>query len=787
MKYAKEIEIIGKGDRQLLEISKKGLLSLDIDEMRAIERYFKTIGRNPSDCELETIAQTWSEHCYHKTFKANIKYQEKEGKKKKEKNVVLLKEIMKVTEKLNSPLCISVFKDNAGIIKLDEKYGVAFKVETHNHPSALEPYGGAGTGIGGVIRDILGAGLGAKPILNTDIFCFGNMDTPFEKLSEGVLHPKRIFKGVVSGVRDYGNRMGIPTGNGAIIFDERYTNNCLVYCGTVGLIPIDKVEKRNVENDYIVVVGGKTGRDGIHGATFSSTSLDKDIPTSVVQIGNPIIEKKVLDCLLVARDKDMYNSITDCGAGGLSSAIGEMGEKVGAVVYLDKVPLKYEGLNGWEIWISESQERMVLSVPENKLKELIELFSSEDVDVSVIGKFEKTGKLIIHFRDEIICDIDMKFLHKGLQKKSLESKFEIKKIKEKCKKKIDLKEGILKVISSPVISSKEEVIRQYDHEVQSRTILKPLIGQNGPSDAVVLKVHYDKNYGIAVGCGINPFYGDIDPYYMAGCCIEETIRNLVCVGTNPEKIFILDNFCWGDIGDKKQLGSLVRCVNGCKDFALKYKVPFISGKDSLNNYFIDEKRRKISIPGTLLISGLGIIENIDNVISSDLKKEENLIYICGETKREMGGSQFFRTYNFNGGRVPVPEPAKTTKLIKKIYKAINKNLIRACHDCSDGGFSTCISEMAIGGRKGAEIYLSKIPSKDRKIDTYLFSETQGRFVVEIEEKDKKLFEETMKGSEFSCIGRVNKSNYLKFYSGEKELFSLDIELLSNKWRSGVKW
>ena len=787
MKYAKEIEIIGKGDRQLLEISKKGLLSLDIDEMRAIERYFKTIGRNPTDCELETIAQTWSEHCYHKTFKAEIKYQEKEGKKTKKKNVVLLKEIMEVTEKLNSPLCISVFKDNAGIIKLDEKYSIAFKVETHNHPSALEPYGGAGTGIGGVIRDILGAGLGAKPILNTDIFCFGNLDIPFEKLPEGVLHPKRIFKGVVSGVRDYGNRMGIPTGNGAIIFDERYTNNCLVYCGTVGLIPTDKVNKRDVENNYIVVVGGKTGRDGIHGATFSSTSLEKDIPTSVVQIGNPIIEKKVLDCLLVARDKNMYNSITDCGAGGLSSAIGEMGEKTGAIVYLDKVPLKYEGLNGWEIWISESQERMVLSVPEKNLNELISLFSSEDVDVSVIGKFVKTGKLTIHFRDEIICDIDMKFLHKGLQKKSLESKFEIKKIKEKCKKKIDFKESILKVISSPVISSKEEVIRQYDHEVQSRTILKPLIGQNGPSDSVVLKVLYDKNYGIAVGCGINPFYGDIDPYYMAGCCIEETIRNLVCVGANPEKIAILDNFCWGNIKDRKQLGSLVRCVNGCKDFALKYKVPFISGKDSLNNYFVDETGEKISIPGTLLISGIGIIEDIDNVVSSDLKKEGNLIYICGETKREMGGSQFFRAYNFNGGKVPVPDPAKTTKLIEKIYIAINKNLIRACHDCSDGGFSTCISEMAIGGRKGAEIFLSKIPSKDRKIDTYLFSETQGRFVVEIEEKDKKLFEETMKGSEFSCIGRVNKSNYLKFYSGEKELFSLDIELLSNKWRSGVKW
>ena len=785
--YAKEIDLIGKSDKELMEISRKGLLSLDIDEMRQIEKYFRKIGRNPTDCELETIAQTWSEHCYHKTFKAKIDYFEKINGKEKKKKIVLLKEIMEVTEKLKSSLCVSVFKDNAGIIKLDKKYGIAFKVETHNHPSALEPYGGAGTGIGGVIRDILGAGLGAKPILNTDVFCFGDIDTPFEKLPDGVLHPRRIFKGVVSGVRDYGNRMGIPTGNGAIIFDERYTSNCLVYCGTAGLIPLEKVKKNVCENDYIVVIGGRTGRDGIHGATFSSTSLEKDIPTSVVQIGNPIVEKKFMDVLLVARDKFLYNSITDCGAGGLSSAIGEMGKNIGAEVYLDKVPLKYEGLTGWEIWVSESQERMVLSVPEKKLKKLLELFSSENVEAAVIGKFVKTGKLKIHYKNEIICNIDMEFLHKGIPEKFLSGKFEFKKKGEIRNKKFDLKEGILKVLSSPVVSSKEDVIRQYDHEVQAHTILKPLVGKNGPSDGVVLKVLYNKNYGIAVGCGINPFYGDIDPYYMAGCCIEEAIRNVVCCGANPEKIAILDNFCWGDVKDEKQLGCLVRCVEGCKDFALKYRVPFISGKDSLNNFFVDKNGKEVSIPGTLLISSVGIVENIKDVVSSNFKKAGNLIYICGLTKREMGGSQFFKVVSFKGGEVPVPEPEKSMDLMKKIYKAIKMKIVKSCHDCSDGGFAVCISEMMIGGKTGAEIEIDKIPSKDNSIETLLFSESQGRFVVEVEEKDKEKFEKIMIGYDISNIGKVIDKKLFKVFSGRKKLFEIPVEVLDKKWRSGVKW
>jgi len=786
----KEIKILNADDNQLMEISKKSLLSLTLHEMKKIQSYYKKIGRNPTDCEIETIAQTWSEHCFHKTFKSEIEYIEKYGQKKLKQKIVLIKEIIEVTKKLNKKWCISVFKDNAGIIDFTQNYGVAFKVETHNHPSALEPYGGAGTGIGGVIRDILGVGLGAKPILNTDVFCFGPIDFPYENLPIGVLHPKRIFKGVISGVRDYGNRMGIPTGNGAIIFDEGYICNCLVFCGTVGLIPKDKVYKKVKNGDLIVLVGGRTGRDGIHGATFSSTSLDKDVPTSVVQIGNPIIEKKMMDVLLTIRDKNLYNAITDCGAGGLSSAVGEMGKHLGAEVHLEKVPLKYKNLSPWEIWLSESQERMVLAVPKNKIKQLLKLFKEEDVEATVIGKFKKTGFLTLYYRNKIVGNLQMKFLYNGVPKLKLKAEYHPNIFSQQPHqlKNVSLKEIILKLLGNPNISSKEVVIRQYDHEVQGHTVLKPIVGMNnkGPSDAVVLKPIYDRNNGVIVSCGINPFYGEIDPYFMAGCCIEEAIRNIVCVGGNPTKIAVLDNFCWGNIKDKIQLGKLVRCVKGCKEFALKYKVPFISGKDSLNNFFIKEKGDIVSIPGTLLISGIGIIDDIRKVVSSDFKKEGNLIYLCGKTYCEFGGSQYYKTLNIKGGNVPVPRPEKTLKLMKKIYKGVKMEFISSIHDCSDGGFICAISEMVIGSIYGAEIYIEKILSENCDVETLLFSESQGRFIIEVKKEFQKEFENLI-SEEISLIGKVISLPFLKLYNKGKILLEINKKELEDAWKGKINW
>jgi len=783
------IEILGSDDGALAEISRRQLLSLDRDEMRALQSYFRAVGRNPTDCELETIAQTWSEHCVHKTFKADIRYTESVGGVERHETVSLLKEIAGVTRQLRKRWCLSVFEDNAGVIDFAGGFGVAFKVETHNHPSALEPYGGAGTGIGGVIRDILGVGMGARPILNTDVFCFGLPDTPPDDVPDGVLHPRRVFKGVVSGVRDYGNRMGIPTGNGAILFDQGYLHNCLVFCGTLGIIPCEKVFKEVKQGDRIVVIGGRTGRDGIHGATFSSASLEKDIPTSVVQIGNPIMEKKVLDVLLAARDKGLFNAVTDCGAGGLSSAVGEMGKDLGADVVLDKVPLKYADLEPWEIWISEAQERMVLAVPPAKVARLLALCRGEDVEVTVIGTFGKTGRLVLRYEGKKVCDIGMLFLHDGVPHRRLAARFTRHESPAVSPAPAEWKDAVLQVLKDPNIASKEAVIRQYDHEVQSQTILKPLVGVEGkgPADAVVLKPLYDRWEGVAVACGINPFYGRLDPHAMAGCCIEEAVRNIVCAGGDPEYIALLDNFCWGDVRQEDELGRLVRCVKGCREYALAYKAPFISGKDSLNNFFTDRSGGKVSIPGTLLISAVGKVKDIRKTVSSDLKEVGNHLYCCGTTYRELGGSQYYRMFHVQGGVVPRPRPDRTFPLMKKIHRAIRNGWIGACHDCSDGGFATAIAEMVIGGAWGADIFLSRMVAEADDAETLLFSESQGRFIVEVKQAAREKFERLMEGEACGAVGVVVPEPVLKIRGREGIVCEIPQKELDETWRTAITW
>ena len=578
------VDLLGATDAKLMAISKKGQLFLNLNEMRRIQDHFRKIKRNPSDCELETIAQTWSEHCYHKTFRGNIDYREKRARPKLGNRFIrnLLKStIMKATRELNKNWCVCVFKDNSGVIKFDRRNNICFKVETHNHPSALEPFGGANTGIGGVIRDSLGTGLGAKPILNSDVFCFAPPDLAFDKVPPGSLHPKRVAKGVVSGVRDYGNKMGIPTVNGAILFHEHFAGNPLVYCGTVGILPKNKSFKKTNKGDLIVVVGGATGRDGIHGATFSSGELtheSENISSAAVQIGNPIEEKKVLDTVLKGRDRNLYSAITDCGAGGLSSAIGEMGRELGAKVFLDRVPLKYSGLSYMEIWISESQERMVLSVPPDNIDELITLFSSENVRAAVIGEFTGTKRLELYYGGNLVCDLDMHFLHEGIPQIAKKGVYIQSRHREpKITAQRNLTAALLKLLGHYDICSKEWVVRQYDHEVQGGSVIKPLSGvkNDGPSDASVTKPLYDSDRGVIIANGINFRFGFIDPYWMAASCIDEALRQIVCVGGSLKRTAILDNFCWGNPDKEDRLGGLVRAAYGCYDTAKAYGVPFI--------------------------------------------------------------------------------------------------------------------------------------------------------------------------------------------------------------------
>lgn len=797
------VNITDTDDQTLMKISKDGQLFLNLEEMRTIKNYFKTLKRNPTDCELESLAQTWSEHCKHKTLRGMIEYEEyisENRTRKKTINNLLKNTVMRVTKELNKPWCISVFKDNSGIIEFDKDYNVCFKVETHNHPSALEPYGGAGTGIGGVIRDPLGTGRGAKPILNTDVFCFGPPDTPFEKLPPGVLHPKRIMKGVVGGVRDYGNRMGIPTANGAVLFDERYIGNPLVYCGNVGLIPGECSSKRVDPEDVIVLVGGRTGRDGIHGATFSSgelTTESETISSSAVQIGNPITEKKLTDTILKARDKNLYKAITDCGGGGLSSAVGEMGQDTGALVYLDRVPLKYSGLSYTEIWISEAQERMILAASPKKIDALLKVFSEEDVEATVIGKFTNTKMLKLLYKGKVVCQLDMNFLHNGLpqiKRKAVWKKAEYPEpspctqgLGESKKKKVhSFTKSLLAILTSWNVCSKEWIIRQYDHEVQGGSVLKPLQGitNDGPGDACVIRPRLESDKGIIVSNGINFLYGMIDPYWMAGSAIDEALRQIISSGGNLKRVAILDNFCWGNTNKPHQLGGLVRAAQACYDIAKGYGVPFISGKDSLNNEY-SVNGQSLSIPPTLLISAIAVIDNVNKVISMDAKQARNYIYVVGQTFNEMGGSHYWKMQGYLGNSVPRVNPANGKKLMERLALAISKGMVVSCHDCSEGGLGVALAEMAFGGGLGMDLCLKNIPHPEAVTcdDILLFSESNTRFVIEVPRKKRISFEGFMKGVPFGILGITRSSRTFKIRGLEnKTLVKTTIGELKQAWQ-----
>ncbi|MFA5361723.1 MAG: phosphoribosylformylglycinamidine synthase subunit PurL [Candidatus Omnitrophota bacterium] len=805
------VDLLGVSDRRLKEISVQGQLFLNLDEMRQIRDYFKGLKRNPTGCELETIAQTWSEHCWHKTFRGRIRYTElPAGKsdagstpKTKLINNLLKSTIMKATGELKKSWCVSVFKDNSGVIKFDDTYNVCFKVETHNHPSALEPFGGANTGIGGVIRDPLGTGMGAKPFLNTDVFCFGPPDYPFEQLPPGCLHPKRVMKGVVSGVRDYGNKMGIPTVNGAVLFHERFVGNPLVYCGTAGIMPANQSFKHPRKGDLVVVAGGRTGRDGIHGATFSSGELTHEsekVSSGAVQIGNPIQEKKIVDAVLQARDRGLYNAITDCGAGGLSSAVGEMGQELGARVDLEKVPLKYSGLSYEEIWISESQERMVMAVPPEKLAALQEIFAQENAEAVAIGEYPGTGRLELYYKGTQVCDLDMEFLHEGLPRTEKKAVFAFPRHREpefSCPQ--NLTTYLLKLLSHYNVCSKEWIIRQYDHEVQGGSIIKPLTGiaNDGPSDAAVVKPLLHSSRGIIVSNGINFRYGFIDPYWMSASCIDEALRQVIAVGGSLERTAILDNFCWGNPDKPDRLGGLVRAALGCYDAAKGFSVPFISGKDSMYNEFT-VNNRSLSIPGTLLISAVSVLPDVSRAVSMDAKHEGDLIYVVGETADELGASLYFDAFSAVGNRVPHVSFGKARRMFDTLSTASSRGLIRAMHDCSEGGIGVSAAEMAFAGGLGMELFLSEVPYKqlyggkwntdEGRNDFVLFSESNSRFVVEVAKRDQKVFEKILRGIPFALAGCLSADKEFKVYGLDgKVCVRTNIDELKLAWKEPLQW
>ncbi|MFT7542284.1 MAG: phosphoribosylformylglycinamidine synthase II, partial [Gammaproteobacteria bacterium] len=759
-----EIKFLGADDNELERLSKEGQLSLTLIEMLAVQAHFKDLGREPSACELETVAQTWSEHCKHKTLTGIIEFEGPDGNVELIDNL-LKSTIAKATHTLDRPWCLSVFVDNAGIIEFDQGQALAIKVETHNHPSAIDPYGGAGTGIGGVIRDLLGAGLGALPIANTDCFFVGPMDLPREAVPKGSMHPRRILRGVVDGVRDYGNRMGIPTVSGGVWFDEGYTSNPLVYAGTIGLLPSSMAQKDVQPGDVIVAAGGRTGRDGIHGATFSSIELSEEseeISGASVQIGDPITEKRVQDCLLQARDLGLYRGITDCGAGGFSSAVGEMGEHTGCEVELDQVPLKYAGLSSHEIWISEAQERMVMAVPPEKVEQLLAVFAAEDVEATVIGTFTDSGQLVVKDGGEVVADLSMSFLHDGTPRPTRKAVWRAPDLPDPgCPRSDDFEAVLLALLCSPNIASKEWIVRQYDHEVQGTSVVKPLVGVkgDGPGDAAVIKPLATSNKGAAIACGANPKYGVLDPYAMTAAAIDEALRNVTAVGADPDQAAILDNFSWGNCDKPDRLGSLVLASKACHDAAMAYRTPFVSGKDSLNNeYRVGD--RTLSIPPTMLITALAIVPEVGQSVTMDLKRAGNRLYLVGATDQELGGSHYLAHLGLAGGRVPTPDLESAPALLRLLHEAMRNELVASCHDLSEGGLATAAAEMAFAGELGATIELAQIPIKDGADEACngdamrLFSETCTRFLVEVSEDKADTFEAVLAEMPCAAVGHV---------------------------------
>ncbi|MCL2359517.1 MAG: phosphoribosylformylglycinamidine synthase subunit PurL [Candidatus Bathyarchaeota archaeon] len=772
-----EAQLANATQSQLSEINSELALGLSAEELEVIQAYFKKENRNPTDVELQAIGQAWSEHCCHKTFKGKIKI---EGSQTI--NSLFKTYIAKATNQIKAPWCVSVFEDNAGIVKFDKGQGIAAKVETHNHPSAVEPFGGAATGVGGVIRDILG--VWADPIACTDVLGFGPLDYDYNKLPAGIKHPKYVYMGVTAGISTYGNNMGIPTVNGAIYFDESYTGNVTVYCGCVGLLPLSKYAKNAQVGHIIVLAGGKTGRDGIHGVTFASAELtekSEEIARPAVQIANPIEEEKLKRAIIEIRDRQLGSAITDIGGGGLSSAVGETAERFGCgvKVNLETVPLKYQGLAPWEIYLSESQERMLLTCTPENLENVLAVFAKEDVTATAIGKLISQRRLKLSYNTELVSDLDMELLFNPPQSTKTALIQTPKRTEEpQFPQPTNLTEALIELLGAPNIASKESVIRTYDHEVKGNTLLKPLQGDYaGPNDAAVLKPLDQSLKGLVISCGMNPNYGKIDPYWMAASAIDEAIRNNIAVG--GRRIALLDNFTWGNPEKPERLGALVRACEACYDYATLFKTPFISGKDSLYN-----ESPLGPITPTLLITAVGIIPNIEHTTSMDLKKQDNTLYLIGKTYPELGGSEYYKLKGTLGTSVPKVRGGKAKRTFKAITKAIDHGLIKACHDLSEGGLAVAAAEMALASGLGLTLDLQKVPAKDLEQDDFvLFSESNSRFLIEVADADKAEFETLMQGKGCVKIGKVTKEPqlHIKGLNG-KIAVDVSVDMLRQSWK-----
>lgn len=802
-------------EAELLQLSDRRMLALSLEELQVIRRYYEDPGRVaerrglglpewPTDVELEALAQTWSEHCKHKIFNAHISYTDEHGQVQ-EIDSLFKTFIVRATQEIAQRVdwLVSVFHDNAGVIRLDEAWNVSMKVETHNTPSALDPYGGALTGIVGVNRDPFGTGKGCRLLFNTDVLCFAPPDYS-KPLPPRLMHPKRVFRGVHRGVKDGANQSGIPDVNGAILFDERFVGKPLVFCGTGGIMPAllngqPAHEKRANPGDLIVMVGGRIGKDGIHGATFSSQELGEESPVSAVQIGDPITQKKMFDFLIEARDQGLYNAITDNGAGGLSSSVGEMARDCnGCELHLERAPLKYAGLQPWEILLSEAQERMTLAVPPEHLDSFLALAGQRGVEATALGTFTADGRFHILYNGRTVACLAMDFLHNGVPQMRLHAAWQPPMIREpQLPEPVDYTETLCAMLGRLNICSKEAWVRQYDHEVQGMSVVKPFVGcaNDGPSDAAVLRPLPESTLGIIVANGICPRYGDLDTYHMVACALDEAIRNIIAVGGRIGRIAGLDNFCWPDPlssatnpDAEYKLAQLVRANQALYDYCRAYDLPCISGKDSMkNDYRVGDI--KISIPPTLLFSALGVIDDVTRVVTMDAKRPGDLVYVLGVTRAELGGSEYYALRGHLGSSVPHVDAKAARALYEALSTAIREGLVASCHDCSDGGLGVALAETAFAGGFGMDVDLRHVPGVGGlRDDSILFSESQSRFVVTVSEEHAALFETVLGGGPYAAIGRVTETSIFSVVGGSgKQIVEAGIERLKAAWQRPLDW
>lgn len=755
-----EVRILEASDEELLAIGRERSLGLSLHELKKIQDYFRREKRNPTDVELEAFGQSWSEHCCYKTSRPIL-----------ERTVLDIK-----TADKN----VCLVSEDAAVVDFDEEHGYVVALESHNHPSALDPYGGAATGIGGIVRDVLC--MGAQPIALIDPIFFGPLNYPENKLPAGVKSPQYLLHGVVSGIADYGNRIGVPTVAGLVEFDESYTGNCLVNVGCIGFI-----KKKNIVRsiaggvgDKYILAGGKTGRDGIHGVSFASAELGEESEQSIpaVQLGYAIMKEPLIHACLEVVEKGLATGMKDFGGGGLSCVSAEMAYAGGrgATVYLDEVPLKEENMSPWEIWVSESQERMMLSVKPENVEEVLEIFRFWDVTAAVVGEVDDSHRIKAVYKGTTVLNLDLDFLIKGIR---YERPYNIIQREEKDVDypMPDLKKAVYEIISSPRIGSREPVIRKYDHEVRANTIIKPLhgvIGKQSHGDAAIIKPLKNSNRGLAITCAVNPQFCKLDPYQGAISAVEESIRNLVAVGARPHTLADCLNF--GNPEKKERLGELVAACDGLQEAAYAFGIPYVSGNVSLYN-----EGATGSVAPTPTILAVGIIEDVRKAVTSDLKKEDNLLYIIGETKKEMAGSEYYRIFKHKEGILPKSNLRKTKEHADALLSAIHKGLVRSCHDLSEGGLFAAACEMAFGGDLGLKLDISHL--NNLRTDYKLFSESNGRWLVEIEEKNKKEFEKTIKDSK--KIGVTTKEKTIKIKDNHTEL-TLPLDELREKWNNALE-